>query len=110
MSIPKIVCLCGSTRFYKQFQEANYRETIMGKIVLTVGFYPHASEEAHGEQIGTDPDMKAQLDVLHLQKIDMADEVFVVNPGGYIGESTRREIYYALARGKDIRYLEPFED
>ena len=53
---PVIVCLCGSTRFYQAFQDANYRETMMGKIVLTVGFYPHATQEAHGEKTGISPE------------------------------------------------------
>lgn len=122
---PKIVCLCGSTRFWKQFQEANYRETMAGNIVLTVGFYPHASQQRvkvdgcmgeqeavvtivhpHGENVGCTPEEKIALDHLHFRKIDLADEVLVLNVGGYIGESTRNEINYATKMGKVIRYLE----
>ena len=62
-----------------------------GKIVLSVGFYPHAQDEMHGEDVGVTPEQKAALDILHLRKIDLADEVLVLNVGGYIGESTRRE-------------------
>lgn len=103
---PTIVCLCGSTRFYPQFQEANYQETMAGRIVLTVGFYPHSSEQAHGETIGITPLQKAELDALHLRKIDLADEVLVLNVGGYIGQSTAREISYAAQHGKRMRWWE----
>lgn len=104
---PKIVCLCGSTRFYREFQEANYRETMAGRIVLTVGFYPHATAEVHGQHIGITGHQKDLLDELHLRKIDLADEVLVLNVGGYIGESTTREIRYTLAAHKPLRWLEP---
>ena len=102
---PAIVCLCGSTRFYQQFQEANYRLTMEGKIVLTVGFYPHAQQQP-GQERGCTPEQKVALDELHKRKIDIADEVFVLNVGGYIGESTRSEIEYAKRRGILISYLE----
>ena len=132
-AMPKIVCLCGSTRFYQQFQRANYEETMAGNIVLSVGFYMHSSKAAHGETWGAklcsagggfgscrdarDPDLcanceewqnkKRDLDELHKRKIDLADEVFVLNVGGYIGESTRSEIDYAKSLKMPIRYLEP---
>lgn len=103
---PTIVCLCGSTRFYTAFQEANYRETMAGKIVLSVGFYPHAQDEAHGEEKGCTPEQKVALDELHFRKIDLADEVLVLNVGGYTGYSTNREIAYAVKIGKPVRFLE----
>jgi hypothetical protein len=103
---PTIVCLCGSTRFYAAFQAANYRETMAGRIVLSVGFYPHSAEQAHGEAIGCTPGQKAALDALHLRKIDLADEVLVINVAGYVGESTAREIAYARQLGKPIRWWE----
>lgn len=104
---PKIICLCGSTRFYAAFQEANYRLTMQGIIVLSVGHYPHSPELAHGESVGCTPEQKIKLDELHKRKIDLADEILVLNVGGYIGESTRGEIEHATKRGKVIRYLEP---
>ena len=104
--MPKIVCLCGSTRFYQQFQRANYEETMAGNIVLSVGFY-HSSEKVHNEQWGCTPEQKIALDVLHKRKIDLADEVLVLNIGGYIGDSTRSEIEYAEKLGMPIRYQEP---
>jgi hypothetical protein len=106
MEQPTIVVLCGSTRFYQQFLEANYRETMAGKIVLSVGFYPHAVDEMHGEGVGITPEQKEELDLLHLKKVELADEILVLNVNGYVGDSTRREIAYARKLGKRIRWLE----
>lgn len=102
---PKIVCLCGSSRFYKEFQEANYELTMAGFIVLSLGFYPHS--DVHHEGVGCTPEQKEELDRLHMRKIELADEVLVLNKDGYIGDSTRREIAHAASLGKVIRYLEP---
>lgn len=105
---PEIVCLCGSTRFYDMFQAANYDLTMLGKIVLSVGFYPHSKAiHGHGEGVGHDSAEKVALDELHKRKIDLADYVYVLNVDGYIGESTRSEIVYAEAHGKRVDYLEP---
>lgn len=106
MNKPTVVCLCGSTRFHKKFVEANFRETMAGNIVLSVGFFPHSAKEIHGEDIGITPEQKEMLDELHKRKIDMADEILVINVGGYIGESTRSEIEYTVGLGKRIRYEE----
>jgi hypothetical protein len=103
---PLVVCLCGSTRFYDAFLTANYRETMAGKIVLSVGFFVN-SAGVHGEGVGVDPGQKMALDQLHKRKIDLADEVLVLNVGGYIGASTASEVQYATRIGKPIRYLEP---
>jgi len=100
---PKIVCLCGSTRFMQQFFEVGWEFTLQGYIVLSVGVCKHA--EHHGaEALGQE--VVDKLDELHLRKIDLADEVFVLNVGGYIGESTSREIKYAQGQNKPISYLE----
>jgi hypothetical protein len=101
----KIICLCGSTRFYEAFQQANYDLTMQGYIVLTVGHYPH-SDGVHGESVGCTPEQKVALDALHIDKVSLADEVFVLNIGGYIGDSTRREIRHAKKHLKPVRYLE----
>jgi hypothetical protein len=77
--------------------------------VLSVGFYPHSSEQAHGEKVGCDDTQKEALDRLHFYKIDLADMVLILNPGGYVGFSTRRELEYARSKGKKIRSLEPLE-
>lgn len=105
---PQVVCLCGSTRFYDEFRRANLQLTLAGEIVLSIGCdsKPDGDLAASGE-FGTDPvTVKARLNALHKRKIDLADYVLVLNVGGYVGDSTRAEIDYALARGKPVRYLE----
>lgn len=88
----------------------NYEFTMRGYIVLSVGFYFHSSEKMHGETIGITAEQKIMLDELHKRKIDLADEIYVINVGGYIGESTRSEINYAMELNKPIRYLEPEDE
>ncbi len=101
----KIITLCGSTRFKDEFLEAQKRLTLEGNIVISVGLFGHSGdEEVWSENI------KPMLDDMHLRKIDLADEIFVVNPGGYIGSSTRREIEYAQKTGKEVRYIVPVVD
>lgn len=101
---PPIICLCGSTRFMAAFHAAGWHYTLEGYIVLTVGVCKHA--EDHGaEALGQG--VADKLDELHLRKIDLADSVLVLNVGGYIGESTAKEIAYAVKTDKPIVYLEP---
>jgi len=97
---PTVVCLCGSTRFRDQFAEANLALTLSGRIVLAPGVF------AHADGVPITDEEKTALDALHLAKIDLADEVFVVNVGGYVGASTTAEIAYATAHGKPVSYLE----
>jgi hypothetical protein len=96
---PTVVCLCGSTRFLEAYQQANKSETLAGRIVLSVGMF------GHHEGLDMDGPVKAMLDRLHLAKIDLADEILVLNVGGYVGESTAREIEHARATRKRVRYL-----
>ena len=100
----KVITLCGSTRFKEQFLEQQKRLTLEGNIVISVGLFGHSRDEEVWK-----PGTKEMLDKMHLQKIDMADEIFVINVGGYIGDSTRREIAYAEKSGKTVRFLEHFE-
>lgn len=102
---PEIVCICGSTRFVEQMQVENRELTFAGVIVLAPGVFHHAEARDVGASITTE--QKVALDALHLRKIDLADRVLVVNPGGYIGESTRREIAYARATGKPVSFTDP---
>lgn len=104
---PIVVCLCGSTRFKDTFEEVARTETVAGRIVLTVNEFGNDGhpEKAHLRPVT--PDEKARLDELHLRKIDLADEVLILNVGGYIGESTSRELAYARGHGKAVRFLEP---
>ena len=103
---PIVVCLCGSTKFYRTFQRALFDETIAGKIVLTVGCFHHSDTEAHGRNIEQTEEQHAMLCELHKRKIDMADEILVLNVGGYVGESLADEIKYAQEHGKVVRWLE----
>jgi hypothetical protein len=100
---PTIVVLCGSTRFRDAYEAAMRTETLAGKIVLTVGLFGHV------EGLDMDGPVKAMLDQLHLRKIDEADEALFLNVGDYIGASTQRELDYARAHGKRIRFLVPRE-
>jgi hypothetical protein len=105
---PRIVCLCGSTRFYVGFQRAYFEESLRGRIVLSVGFAPGIADGQHNEQAGgISPFQKQNLDRLHMAKIDLADEILVVNQEGYVGKSTAREIAHARKRGKLVRWLYP---
>jgi len=104
---PRIVCLCGSTRFGEAFAEANLTETLAGRIVLSIGCNMKSDHELFDGMPQAQLDgIKATLDELHLRKIDLADEILVLNVGGYIGDSTKREIAYAQSLGKPIRWLE----
>jgi hypothetical protein len=98
----KIITLCGSTRFKEEFMEAQKLLTLEGNIVISVGLFGHS-----GDNDVWKPGVKDMLDDMHLRKIDLADEIFVINVGGYIGESTKREIAYAEKTGKKVKYLEP---
>ncbi|GGO46408.1 hypothetical protein GCM10012287_16640 [Streptomyces daqingensis] len=102
---PEVVCICGSTRFADEMSAANRDLTFAGVIVLAPGVFLRAEDHGADELI-TDA-QKAVLGALHLRKIDMADRVLVVNPGGYVGESTSREIAYARATGKPISFTDP---
>ena len=97
----KVITLCGSTRFKNEFLEAQKRLTLEGNVVISVGLFGHSGDK----EVWTEG-VKDMLDRQHLAKIDLADEIFVINVGGYIGDSTRREIAYAEYKGKSITYLE----
>ena len=104
-----VVTLCGSTRFKDQFVEAQKRLTLDGNIVISVGLFGHSGDQEVWENMdeGTLTKTKEMLDDMHKRKIDMADSIYVINVGGYIGESTKSEIKYAQEHGKSINYLEP---
>ena len=96
-----VITLCGSTRFKEQFLEAQKRLTIAGNIVISVGLFGHSGDDEVWTE-GT----KEMLDDMHKRKIDMADGIYVINVGGYIGQSTRSEIEYARSQGKTVEFLE----
>jgi len=96
----KVITLCGSTKFQKEFEDANERLTMTGNVVISVDVF------GHSKGIDLSFEEKTELDLIHLKKIDLADEIFVINVDGYIGSSTAREIEYAKLKGKSISYLE----
>ena len=106
-----VITLCGSTRFKDEIMEAQKRLTLEGNIVISVGLFGHAGDAEVWENMdeGTLTKTKEMLDDMHKRKIDMADEIYVINVGGYIGSSTRSEIEYAKMTGKTVRYLEEAE-
>ena len=98
MEKPEIVCICGSSRFWKTWMAENVRLTDLGFIVLAIDLR---------HIIGKPPTRrrKEHLDWLHKRKIDIADWVWVLDVGGYIGQSTSSEIVYATKIGKLVRFL-----
>ena len=106
----RVTTLCGSTRFKNEFMEVQKRLTLEGNIVISVGLFGHSGDNEVWENMdeGTLTKTKEMLDDMHKRKIDMADEIFVIYVGGYIGSSTRSEIEYAQAIGKLVRYLEEY--
>lgn len=103
-NFPKIITLCGAAKFFKEFEAQNYRLTLEGNIVLSIGCNTKSDEG-----LKLSKKAKANLDELHKRKIDLSNEIFVLNVGGYIGESTAKEIAYATATNKVINYLEPLK-
>ena len=111
MTKPKIVCICGSTRFADQHAITRWElEKDGSHICLMINYLPAWYADSQGwpgnDHFGEKKGNKEILDELHLRKIDMSDEVFVINVGGYIGKSTTAEIEYAKSLGKPVKYLE----
>jgi hypothetical protein len=101
---PAVVCLCGSTRFVETFNEWRKKLTYEGKIVLSIEIV--TTQAGKDDPQFCSPETKKMLDELHLRKIDLADEVMILNVGGYIGESTKKELEYARKHNKSIKFLE----
>lgn len=100
----KKICYCGSLRVaLDEFKKAEYQSVLDGNIALL----PCCMFVDIQREYGAESDYKVKADELHKRKIDLCDEVFVLNVGGYIGESTKSEIEYAKKVGKPIFYLEP---
>lgn len=94
-----VITLCGSTKFKEEFLDVTKWLTLKGNIVISVGLFG----QADGDKLTVDE--KILLDDLHKRKIDLCNDIFVVNPGGYIGSSTKSEIEYADSKGHGIRFL-----
>ena len=104
----KVITLCGSTKFKDEFLKAQKDLTLKGNIVISVGLFGHSGDFEVWENMdeGTLIKTKEMLDDMHKRKIDMSDEIFVINVNGYIGDSTKSEIEYAIKTGKKVNYLE----
>ena len=102
----KVITLCGSSRFKDAFMQVQKRLTLEGNIVLSLGLFGHSgdTEVWEGMDEGTITKTKMMLDDMHKRKIDMSDEIFVINVNDYIGDSTKNEIKYAKANGKKVSY------
>ncbi len=105
-SSPKIICLCGSSRFCGEMAVIAWTFEKEGYITLGLHLLPIAYTKVESH-LAEAEGVAEKMDELHLRKIDMADVIYVVNKNGYIGESTAREIKYAEGKGKPVKYLEP---
>jgi hypothetical protein len=105
---PRIVTLCGSTRFTHAYETQQFQLALRGFIVLSAG--ATVKKDAYLDAVvgHMSPEDKKRIDELHLRKIDLSDEIHVLNVDGYVGDSTREEVFYALATRKGITWLEPF--
>ena len=102
---PRIVCLCGSTRYWETFRDVGLDLTMAGIIVLSIGIAtPDSMVLAHPDT-NQGKAQKSMLDQLHKQKIDLADAILVLNVDNYIGDSTRSEIAHAESMKKPVRWL-----
>jgi hypothetical protein len=98
----KVITLCGSTKFKDDFLREQKRLSLEGNIVISVGLFGHSGDDEVWSE-----GAKEMLDDMHKRKIDMADEIFVINKNGYIGSSTKSEIEYAIKTNKKVNYMEP---
>lgn len=99
----KIITLCGSTKFKNDFIRVEEELSLAGSIVISLGLFGHADGKYNTV---ITPEVKKMLDRNHLYKILISDAIYVINKGGYIGSSTKREIEYAEKHGKEIFYME----
>lgn len=100
----KVITLCGSSRFKKDFIESAEKLSLEGNIVISLGLFGNANHKY--DTVITDK-IKKMLDEVHKEKIKMSDAIYVINPNGYIGESTKNEIKFAREHNKEIIYKYP---
>lgn len=98
---PTIICLCGSMKFQTEFERVAKEQTLKGRIVFTLAFFIGSD----GENL--EKEQRTLLQHLHRHKIKLSDEILVINPNGYIGEATQKDIEFAENLGKRIEYMEP---
>lgn len=99
----RVITLCGSTKFKEEFLEVAKKLTLEGNVVLFPAVY---SNSHYPNRTRLDSSTLDTLHNIHLSKIDMSDEIFVINVGGHIGKGTKTEIGYAERNGKIVKYLE----
>ncbi|TMW71063.1 hypothetical protein [Alteribacter natronophilus] len=99
----KVITLCGSTKFKDAFREMEKKLTLQGHAAISLGFF----EQSEG--VAITPEQEAMFEKIHLRKIDLADEIFVIDVDGYVGKSTANEIHYAKSRGKAVNYYSQIE-
>ncbi len=92
----RVVTLCGSPRFADVFMEEARRLTAEGNIVLSPFFGGGAAPAGPGAEVMAN---------MQMRRIDICDEVFVVNVGGYVDEETAREVDYARSNGRKVAML-----
>lgn len=104
----KVICLCGSTRFTEQMLMKQWELTTNGYVVLGWCSLPTSYTQGVAEDhIAEKEGIRDVVNEMHLRKIDISDEVLVINVEGYMGDDTKREIRYAASKGIPISYLEP---
>lgn len=103
LELVKVITLCGSTKFKEQFEKANAYLTLQGNVVISLGFF----EQSEGVEITEE--QEELFAKIHFRKIDLADEIFIIDVNGSIGSSTRKEIDYATNAGKPVRYYSQSE-
>lgn len=104
LHIPRVIVLCGSTRFMAEMTDADRVLTWQGDIVIKPGCDMKTPDPLWADAADAEAG-KARLDDLHRAKIRLADAVYVICPGGYIGDSTAAEIEYARELGKPLTYI-----
>jgi len=99
----EIICICGSTKFKDKIIQVQRELTLQGYIVIGMHLF------SQDERIKLTEEQLYMLKEKHKFKIDMSEAIYVVNPDGYVGDSTKEEIMYAISKGKKIMSLEPLE-
>lgn len=110
MKKPKIVVFCGSSKFVSIMSVAAWlverdEQAIAMGLHLLPAWYKSPTGELPKHHLAEHEGVSDAMDSLHLRKIELADEVFVVNYDDYIGDSTRNEIAYATELGKPLRWF-----
>lgn len=94
----RIITICGSLRFQKEMMELSEELELAGNCVLAPIYPVRQGKDAYTES------EVSVLNAMHREKIKLSDAVFIVNVDGYMGDSTKSEMEYAKALGKEILY------